>query len=280
MNSTGGSAGQSAGAGGGAPTGGGGATSGGSAGSGGSVAGSAGSAGTAAGGGGTGGSGGSGGTGGTGGGGGSSLPGYDGTPFKALQIPGTIYAADYDRGGAGVAYCHGNENDCGAGVVTNDWAPADTPPYREPMPPGGQVCGGAACDDNIGLCRHNPAKPDNTIDGDPVTPIEPYLCYTTAGQWTKYTVQVMEAGTYQIDGFLAAPGGVTISLDFGDGVTTGTFPVPESPTGNCACTESYHAWAVRENLATVTFAAAGTYLMTFNIVSAQFNPGRFVFTKI
>jgi hypothetical protein len=264
-------------------------------GSGGSVAGSAGQAGSA----GLGGAGGlagssgaastvggaglgGGGTGGAGGSGGgvSHVPAeYLGTPLKPLQIPGTIYAADYDRGGAGVAYCHGNANDCQAGVVTGDWAPAETPPYREVLD-GGTVCGGAACDDNVGLCRMNPAKPDKTVEGVAVTPQDTYLCYVATTQWVKYTVQVAEAGTYAVGGFTAAPGGVTISLDFGDGISTGTFAVPESPTATCGCTESYHSWATHENLATVAFAEAGTYLMTFSVVTQQFNPDRFTFTKM
>src|SRR5258705_1679905 len=46
---------------------------------------------------------------------------YKGRPFAKLQIPGTIHLADYDLGGAGVAYCHGNANDCAAGIKMNDW---------------------------------------------------------------------------------------------------------------------------------------------------------------
>lgn len=204
---------------------------------------------------------------------------YEGTPFSTLRIPGTFFAADYDRGGAGVAYCHGNENDCGAGTVTGDWYPGDSGPYREPMPAGGAVCGGAACDDNIGLCRMNPGKPDNTIAGVPVTD-DVYLCYMTTNEWLKYTVEVTEAGTYSVGVFAASPGGVTISLDFGAGITSGTFAVPESSTANCACTESYHAWAESDDLATVTFPAPGVYLMTFTVESVQFNIDKFTFTKM
>jgi hypothetical protein len=48
----------------------------------------------------------------------SFLPaGYKGKPFKVQTIPGTIHAADYDLGGPGVAYCHGNANDCAATIM-------------------------------------------------------------------------------------------------------------------------------------------------------------------
>lgn len=205
--------------------------------------------------------------------------GYMGTPFKTLQIPGTIHAADYDRGGPGVAYCHGNEADCGAGVFTDDWYPGGSPPYREALG-GAQVCNGAACDDNVGLCRMNPNKPDHFSTGEPVMPADDvYTCYMATGQWIKYTVEVLEAGTYQVDVFAGSPG-ASISLSFEGTVTAGTFQVPASPTGQCACGESYHSWVQNQNLATVTFDQPGLYLMTFSIESAQLNLDTFTFTKM
>ena len=47
----------------------------------------------------------------------SFLPaGYTGTPFAALKLPGRINAADYDRGGAGVGWCH-NAGGCASGTA-------------------------------------------------------------------------------------------------------------------------------------------------------------------
>jgi hypothetical protein len=188
--------------------------------------------------------------------------GYQGAPYKVLPIPGTFFAADYDTGGAGVAYCHGNEQNCADGINTGDWYPPGSPMYRT---------------DNVGLCRMNPGKPDNTTEGVAVTD-DVYVGYMAGGEWIKYTVVVAEAGTYSIDMFTGAPGD-TVSLDFGDGVTTGDFPLPASPTGNCACTESYHSWAMNTNVAQVTFPAAGTYLMTFT-TSGSMNLDTFTFTKM
>jgi hypothetical protein len=246
----------SGGAAGAAGSGGGGGANGGSAGAGGNTGGAGGT------------SGGAGGASGAGAGGGGNggpdhLPAdYQGTPFAVLPIPGTFFAADYDEGGPGVAYCHGNENDCAAGINTGDWYPPGSPMYRP---------------DNVGLCRMNPGKPDNTTEGVPVTD-DVYVGYMAGGQWMKYTVEVAEAGTYSIDMFTGAPGN-TISLDFGDGITTGDFQLPASPTGNCNCTESYHSWAMNEDLATVTFPEAGTYLMTFT-TNGSMNLDTFTFTKM
>ncbi|HEY3669224.1 MAG TPA: hypothetical protein VGL19_24665, partial [Polyangiaceae bacterium] len=116
---------------------------------------------------------------------------YKGTPFTALQIPGKVNACDYDRGGAGVAYCHDAGN-CGAGTVTGDY-PSGSGVYRAPMPANAKLCSGAACDDNVGVCRMNPSKPDNTINGAPMPSTDTYLCYSVAGEWTKYTVTVAQA---------------------------------------------------------------------------------------
>jgi hypothetical protein len=203
---------------------------------------------------------------------------YQGKPFKVLQIPGNIHMADYDLGGVGVAYCHGNPNDCAAGIKMNDWCcgpgkgcdqrtdPA-CPPYRPN-------------NDNAGLCHMNVGEPDNTPTGQPYAPYYPYLCYMATGEWAKYTVQVTQAGTYAIGGAMAVPAGTSIALDFGNGVTTGTIALPTSPTAMCMCPETYHSWETVSNIGTVTIPAAGTYVMTMRLVSQQFNPEYFSFTKM
>jgi hypothetical protein len=147
------------------------------------------------------------------------------------------------------------------------------------VPPTAKICSGAACDDNVGLCRINPAKPDNTLTGQPVMPIDTYVCYSTAGEWLKYTVQVTEPGTYSVGGFMAVPMGGGVNLSFGDGITTGDVALPISPTNDCGCGENYHSWAERDDLATITFPAAGIYLMTMTQVG-RFNADKFTFTKI
>jgi hypothetical protein len=213
--------------------------------------------------------------------------GYTGMPFKALTIPGTIYLSDYDTGGPGVAWCHapgatgaacgnGTKNPpdwCCTGRGCNQQAPV-CPPYRT----------GA---DNAGLSHMNTAEPDDYPNGMPVSPYFPYLSYSVTGEWFKYTVQVLEAGTYSIGGLMAAPRppqnvAPTVSFDFGGGVTTGIFTVPSSLCGNPdpGCTEGYHVWQMDSGMATVAIPAPGTYLMTFTLVSSFLNPGYVTFTKM
>ena len=220
------------------------------------------------------------GAGGTPGAGGSvnTLPAdYKGTPFGMLQIPGKINAADYDRGGAGVAWCHDKGN-CGAGKVTGDY-PSGSPPYRPPIPANAMLCSGAACDDNVGVCRMNPKKPDNTIAGQPMPAEDTYLCYSVAGEWTKYTVKVLQAGTYAVGGTMAVPMGGAVNLSFGANITTGDLSLAITPTTNSGSGENYHSWDTRSALGVVTFPVAGTYLMTLTQVG-RFNADSFTFTKM
>ncbi len=265
-------------------------TTGGSAGAGGSAGGAsggsggvgtggstAGSGGTSAGGGGAGGSSGSGGGLGAGGSVNNVPTDYKGTPFTALSIPGKINAADYDRGGAGVAWCHDMGN-CSANRVTGDY-PGGAGVYRPPMPANAMICSGAACDDNVGVCRMNPSKPDNTINGQPMPPEATYLCYSVAGEWTKYTVTVTEPGTYAVGGTMAVPQNGGMNLSFGDNITTGNIALAITSTANSGSGENYHSWDTRMGLGTVTFPAAGKYLMTFTQVG-RFNASSFTFTKM
>jgi hypothetical protein len=234
---------------------------------------------------------------------------YTGKPFRILTIPGIIYVADYDEGGAGVAFCYSATATgaaCGNGLTLSDWCcgtmkgcddrlqPTLCPIYRQDS-------------DNAGLSHMNAAPDDYAATGPtwistaqgpsltgPVaqagTPVpqdanatkeqDVYLSHTDSGEWVKYTVQVLQAGKYAVGGFMAVPPTTTFSLTFGNGITTNTFAVPASPCTWAGCPSTFHSWAVLSNLATVTFPVAGTYLMTFTIVNNAANPNYFTFVKM
>jgi hypothetical protein len=245
--------------------------------------------------------------------------GYTGTPFVTNTIPGFIYAANYDKGGPSVAYCHTGTGTtaalCAGGIHLTDWCCSDC----------NATMTGARCDDrdqhlgacplyrpdsdNAGLSHMNLGEVDTyanagptwvpgpngpTLTGTPVTvgtpvPQHPnmttqddtYIGYMNTGEWSKYTVQVLAAGAYSIGGLLGVPPGTKITLDFGNGITTGMITLPASPvTPACKCIEAYHAWTNMSNVGMVTFPAAGTYLMTFTLNALQFNPLYFTFRKM
>ena len=136
--------------------------------------------------------------GGGGGGSGGDAP-FGGTP---AAVPGTVYAANYDTGGQGVAYSvtavNGTANSYRSDGVDLE-AAADT-----------QSNTGAGAD-NMG--------------------------WTGAGQWFKYTVQVATAGTYTVSFRVAAPGAVTGALHIANSSgtnLTGAVAVP--------ATGGYQTW--------------------------------------
>lgn len=234
---------------------------------------------------------------------------YTGTPFKTLTIPGTIYFGDYDKGGPGIAFCiNGTATGaaCANGTIS-DWCCSTMNGCDERTQP--TVCPTYRADsDNAGLSHMNTGAPDDYAaagaswvasaegpvltgpmvkagtpvpqDAHATTEQDVYLSHTNAGEWLKFTVQVMEAGKYSIGGFMAVPPTTTLSLNFGNNITTGTFPVPASPCTWTGCPSTFHSWSLPSNLATVSLPVAGTYLMTFTIVANALNPNFLTFTKM
>lgn len=239
--------------------------------------------------------------------------GYTGQPFALNEIPGLIYIANYDKGGAGVAYCHGAPGQttpaqCSAAIKLTDWCCGKNKGCDDRTQTQGPCPIFRADDDNAGLSHMNQGEPDDyaatgpswvagpngpTLSGPMVmagTPVpqdatttmveDAYLSYTYTAEWLKFTVEVLAAGTYSVGGLMGVPAGTQLSIDFGTGITTGPFTPPASPCTWAGCPETYHSWNNVSDLATVTFAAPGTYLMTFTIVQNTINPLYFTFTKM
>jgi uncharacterized protein involved in high-affinity Fe2+ transport len=119
---------------------------------------------------------------------------FGGTP---AAVPGTVYAANYDTGGQGVAY-----------NVTSTNGTANS--YRS---------------DGVDL--------EDTTDTSPTSAVgDGYdLGWTTGGQWFKYTVDVATAGTYAVSLRLAAPSAVTDALHIDNSAGTnlsGDVTAPET----------------------------------------------------
>jgi len=189
--------------------------------------------------------------------------GYTGTPFKGVmaQIPGTVYARNYDVGGEGIGFHHPGATNCG------DW-PAGMALYRM----------GADC---VGLSVESMQKPDVTMDGGPAMYGEIYASYCAPGEWLKFTVEVTESGTYVVGTTVGAAANLSISIAFSSTpvATTGTVMIPASVDLAQPTHEVYHVWKTVSPLGTVTLAA-GIYVMTFTIVTSNANFDTFTFTKM
>jgi hypothetical protein len=245
--------------------------------------------------------------------------GYTGTPFVENVIPGFLYVANYDKGGPGVAYCHSamatTPAACANAIHLTDWCCSDTNPQMTGARCDDRNQAKGPCplyrpdDDNAGLSHMNLGEVDTyaangptwvpgpngpTLTGPMVTVGTPvpqhantttqddtYLSYTNTGQWQKYTVKVLSAGTYSIGTLMGTPPNAKATFDFGGGITSGAIALPASPvTAACKCLEAYHAWYNSANIGTVTFPAAGTYLMTLTLNMGTYNPLYFTFTKM
>jgi hypothetical protein len=234
------------------------------------------------------------------------------------RIPGFLYVANYDKGGPGVAFCHsaaGMGAACATGIHLTDWCCSDhnatmTGARCDDRNQATGICPVYRPDaDNAGLSHMNLGEVDafakvgpTWVDGpngptltgmmvkigDPVpqhanatTQDDTYLSYTATGEWQKYTVQVLSPGMYSIGALMGTPAGAKATFDFGHGVTSGAIALPPSiPSPACNCIEAYHAWTNSANIGTVTFAAAGTYLMKLTLSAGMYNPLYFTFTKM
>jgi Carbohydrate binding module (family 6)/F5/8 type C domain/Abnormal spindle-like microcephaly-assoc'd, ASPM-SPD-2-Hydin len=125
---------------------------------------------------------------------------YNGTP---AGIPGTVYAANYDTGGQGVAY-----NVTSSNGTANSYRP-----------------------DGIDLEATSDTSNNTGAGADD-------LGWTTGGQWFRYTVNVATAGTYTVSLRLASPSGATDGLHIANSAGTNL-----SGNVNVPATGGWQTWA-------------------------------------
>jgi hypothetical protein len=108
---------------------------------------------------------------------------FGGTP---AAVPGTVYAANYDTGGQGVAYNATSVNGTANSYRSDGIDLQDTADTEDTTAPGGAY--------NLG--------------------------WTATGQWFNYTVDAASAGTYTVSLRLASPDGVTDALHIANSAGT------------------------------------------------------------
>jgi Beta-1,3-glucanase/Carbohydrate binding module (family 6) len=120
---------------------------------------------------------------------------YGGTP---AAVPGTVYAANYDTGGQGVAYSVTSVNGTANSYRPDGVDLEDTADTQDTSAAGGAY--------DVG--------------------------WTTGGQWFDYTVDVAAAGTYSVSFRLSSPYGITDGLHIANAAGTNlTGPVAVPDTG-------------------------------------------------
>ena len=181
--------------------------------------------------------------------------GYKGTPFGGTpqQIPGKIEVERYDLGGMGVAF----NAMAGAPFNACGFARTDAVALECTGQPGPQ-------DQDFATCMNYPAG-------------SVYVGYIGGGNWYKYTVDVLEAGTYVISGHEGvSPTNVQVSFDFTADIKADNVALP-STNGKCT-SEAYHVWGTEDALAQIDLVP-GQYVLTLTVVNAGMNLDWFAFTK-
>ncbi|MBJ2127245.1 glycosyl hydrolase [Flavobacterium sp. IB48] len=95
------------------------------------------------------------------------------------------------------------------------------------------------------------------------------LCFSDNGEWTEYTVNVTQSGTYALDARVASMAGGTFHLEFNGQNVTGALTAP-----NTGGWQNWQ-WVHKE-----VYLNSGTYVMRFAIDQAGFNTNGFIFTHL
>ena len=180
--------------------------------------------------------------------------GYTGKPFGGTpqQIPGKIEVERYDTGGSGVAF---NAMQ-GAAFNACGLMRTDATALECTGQPGPQ-------DQDFATCMNYPAG-------------SVYIGYIGGGNYYKYTVDVVQAGTYVISSHAGvSPTNTSVSFAFTADAKTAALTLP---TTNGKCTsEAYHVWSEAPNIGTITLMP-GHYVMTLTVVNAGLNMDWFAFS--
>jgi hypothetical protein len=136
-------------------------------------------------------------------------PQYAGSVFKDERysgepqiIPGKVYCAYYDFGGEGIAYHDADSVNHGSGELN---------------PLDGSYLHAFRVDEGVDISYTKSNDTDNTPYNFVQPPMELlYVGWTDPGEWVKYTVQVSQAGLYEVSLLYTSNQGGAISLAVND----------------------------------------------------------------
>ncbi len=185
---------------------------------------------------------------------------YPGKPYLGTPsgIPGRVELANVDTGGAEISYHadHNRMNSAGYEPISgNDYRPTEK--------------------DLPNICKTNEANPDTwALDGT-VYPSATdkswyYIGYAHSVDWVKITVNVAQAGKYNVSSSWASAGpkwGLSIWFNDGHSAVDPKHPkdgVNKSGVVVMDGTADYHKWKAYPNFTTVELSA-GVQVMTFHL---------------
>ena len=172
---------------------------------------------------------------------------YQGKPYKdslykggPQVIPGKLQCEYYDFGGEGIAYHDSDSINSGSGRLN----PADGS-YLHEFRMNEPV--------DISFTKFQ----DPPIDNNPYNFVTPqkdqlYVGWTKPGEWTKYTVKVTTAGTYQLGIMYTSNKNGKISISVNDHDVTGPILIPSTAVAaEPVAWRQWHHWNYLDKMAQV-----------------------------
>jgi hypothetical protein len=185
---------------------------------------------------------------------------YTGKPYLGTPsaIPGRVDLVNVDTGGAEISYHadHNRLNSAGYEPISgNDYRPTEK--------------------DLPNICKTNGANPDHWLaDGmlypSVANPTEYYIGYAHKVDWVKVTVNVQQAGKYNVSSNWASDGAkLGLSIWFNDGHSAVDPKHPKDGVNKSGVvvldgTSDFHQWKAYPNFTTVDLSA-GIQVMTFHL---------------
>lgn len=168
-------------------------------------------------------------------------PYFDATYHAGAQvIPGKLQCEYYDSGGEGIAYHDSDIINSGSGRLN----PADGSYLNE-------FRINEAVDISYTKFRDPP------IDNNSYNFVEPekdqlYVGWTAPGEWTKYTVNITKAGTYQLGIKYTSNQNGKISISVNDKDVTGPIPIPTTfVAADSVPWRQWHHWNYLDQIALI-----------------------------
>lgn len=178
---------------------------------------------------------------------GSSFEKYKGTPYAdtiytdgAQSIPGKLQCEYYDLGGEGVAYHDNDSINSGSGRLN----PAD-----------GTYLNAFRMNEAVDISYtkfRDPAIDNNPYNFVEIENEQLYVGWTAPGEWTKYTVNVTQAGTYQLGIMFTSNQNGKISVSVNDVDATGPIPIPSTfVAADSISWRQWHHWNYLDKIAQI-----------------------------
>ena len=214
----------------------------------------------------------------------ASIPAdYKGTPFTdafhqtgPANIPGIIQCALYDLGGEGVAYHDTTPENEGRDMLNRQVAP-----YNHQRAHAGEYIWHFRAKEGVDISYVKDWADLNHPNA--VTPPinQFYIGWTADGEWTNYTVNVRESGTYTVKCLYSYVEKEVTRDAAGKPVAQISFALNGKPAALCELprgTQGWHYWDYGQ-IATITFPEAGPQLLTFHYRQGN-NWAFFVFERV